>query len=109
MNIFFSPLRTDDTVDFVKSGDVIYINGEPFDLSKIEEGDVLPKAAINSSWFAGDASRENGHLIVTLILPNPWNYSREQAFPEPIYSAQDGKIDLPKPLPETNQQEMAGE
>lgn len=100
MNIFFSPLRTDDVVDFAKAGDAIYINGEPFDLSPIEDGDTLPKDAINSNWFAGDVTRKDGQLIVTLTLPNPWNYSHEQAYPVPLFNVPDGTIELPKPLPD---------
>lgn len=106
MNIFFSPLRTDEVVSYAKEGDTIYINNEPFDLSPIENGDILPNSAIKSTWFAGDVTRKDGQLIVLLTLPNPWNYSQEQAFPEPLFDVPDGTVELPKPLPDP---EPAGE
>ena len=102
MRINFVPQRRDDQVVYVKRGDELLIDGEVFDFSPIQDGDLLPQDAIRSQWIAGDASRINGVLLVTLILPNPWNYSPEQAFPAPIVINTDGLIELPNPLPETD-------
>jgi len=82
----------------VKAGDVLTINGENFDLSRVGEGDTLPASAISSHWFAGDVERVNGELILTLLLPNPWNYSPEQAFPVPLDNVPDGPVIFPAPL-----------
>ena len=78
---------------------MLVVNGESFDFSPVGEGDTLPMSAINSMWFAGDVSRADGELSVTLMLPNPWNYSQEQAFPVPLQNVKDGAVALPKPLP----------
>ncbi|WP_046382723.1 hypothetical protein [Pseudomonas veronii] len=108
MKITFSPQRRDDSVTYQKDGDTIIVNGEAFDFSKVEDGDVLPRDAIQSQWFSGDVTRSAGNLEISLILPNPWNYSQEQAFPEPITITQNGMIELPKPLP-VDQKEQVSE
>lgn len=99
MHIYLSPQRRDDTFSVSKSGDVLVVNGVYFDFSSVGEGDTLPLAAIKSMWFSGDAERTNGELSVTLLFPNPWNYSQEQAFPQPLLNVPDGAVELPKPLP----------
>ena len=106
MIICLSPQRRDDTLTVSKSGDVLVVNGETFDFSKVGEGDTLPLAAIKSMWFSGDVSRTDGELSLTLLFPNPWNYSPEQAFPVPLKEVPDGAIALPKPLP--NNSEIRG-
>lgn len=108
MQIILSPQRRDDTVIYQIAGDVIIVNGEPFDFSKVEEGDVLPKEAIKSEWFASDVTRINGELEFSLVLPNPWNYSQAQAFPAPLFITKNGLLNLPKPLPPL-QQELVNE
>ena len=101
MIIKFSPQRRDDTVVYEVYGNTVVINGEPFDFSPIENGDILPQKAISSQWAAGDVTRVDGQLELTLLLPNPWNYSQEQAFPVPIHMTVDGVVSLPQPLPES--------
>lgn len=103
MRINFVPQRRDDQVVYVKRGDVLLIDGEVFDFSPIQDGDLLPQDAIRSQWVAGDVSRINGVLLVTLKLPNPWNYSPEQAFPESLFMASNGTVPLPLPLPDPPQ------
>ena len=106
MQIILSPQRRDDTVIYQTAGEVIVVNGEPFDFSNIEEGDVLPKEAIKSEWFSGDVTRKNGELQLSLILANPWNYSPAQAFPAPLFITKNGLLDLPKPLPQPRQESV---
>ena len=98
MKIFLSPQRRDDTLSVVRRGDLLVVNDEPFDLSAVEEGDILPRSAIESEWFAGDVTRVNGELELTLILPNPANFSPAQAFPVPITVTKNGPVVLPGPL-----------
>ncbi len=99
MLIKLSPLRRDDTLEVIKTGDVLTVNGEDFDFSPIGEGDTLPALAISSTWFLDKVCRIEGELVLTLFLPLPWNYSQEQAFPVPLQSVPDGSVVLPKPLP----------
>lgn len=105
MKIILSPQRRDDTLDVIKNGDILTVNGEDFDLSPIGEGDTLPWGAVNSLWFAGDIDRINGELVLTLLFPNPWNYSQEQAFPVPLENVPDGPVQFPLPLSDEQMEE----
>lgn len=98
MRIKLSPQRRDDYLSVIKSGNVLTVNGEVFDFTQMGEGDTLPHTAIFSEWFCGDVDMENGELIVTLLLPNPWNYSPEQAFPVDLLHVPDGPVVFPQPL-----------
>ncbi|MFU2330337.1 hypothetical protein [Pseudomonas sp. NFX98] len=100
MRIVLAPQRRDDLLEVVKSGDSLNINGETYDFSPMGEGDSLPLSAINSGWFAGPVERVDGQLTVTLFLPNPFNFSPEQAFPVPLVNVPDGPVVFPGPLPE---------
>jgi hypothetical protein len=98
MLIKLSPQRRDDTLEVIRSGSTLIVNGEPFDFSSMGEGDTLPRAAINSEWFAGDVEKLNGRLILTLLFPLPWNYSSAQAFPAPLNDVPNGTVIFPAPL-----------
>lgn len=94
MIINLSPQRRDDTLQVEKLGDILTINGEVFDFSQLEEGDILPQEAINSYLFSSDVTRLDGELIVTLLFPIPANATEEQAFPCPLRNVRDGIVDL---------------
>lgn len=98
MIINLSPQRRDDTLEVVKKGNKLSLNGEEFDFSPMSEGDTLPLSAIKSQWFAADVEMIGGELVVALLLPNPVNYSPEQAFPVPLQNVADGLVALPQPL-----------
>lgn len=100
MRIILSPQRRDDTLEVIKAGHVLTVNGQVFDFSPMGDGDTLPNSAISSEWFAGDVDKVAGELIVTLLFPNPWNYSPEQAFPVPLENVPDGPVVFPGALPE---------
>ena len=97
MKIILSPQRRDDTLIAVKSGDVLTLNSVRFDLSPIGEGDTLPFDAIHSQWLPGNIERLNGELALTLLFPNPSNYSQAQAFPSPLLNVPDGVVVFPEP------------
>ena len=100
MQIILSPVRTDEPEPkFVRQGDVIFINGQPFDFRHVEEGDILPASAITSDDFHGNVTRVEGEIQLILRFPYPANFSEEQAFPTPIQVDFDGPIGLPQPLP----------
>lgn len=98
MIINLSPQLRDDTLSIIKSGNVLTINGEAFDFSPIQEGDTLPATAIDSPWFLDKVERKEGELELTLLFPNPPNFSPEQAFPVPLVGVPDGPVKLPQPL-----------
>ncbi|MFU2327725.1 hypothetical protein [Pseudomonas sp. NFX98] len=100
MRIVLEPQRRDDHLEVVKAGDTLSVNGEIFDFSPVVEGDTLPATAIHSGWFTGQVDRINGELVLTMILPNPWNFSPEQAFPIPLESVPDGPVVFPAAMAE---------
>lgn len=95
MHITLSPIRMDETLTASRAGDVLTLNGEAFDFGPLPEGATLPAAAIASEWIAGDVSRIDGVVRLTLRLPHGPNPSRAAAFPEPIRVTEDGPIPLP--------------
>lgn len=99
MIINLSPQRRDDNLVAYKSGDKLNLNYEEFDFSKLGEGDTLPSNAIGTNWFFGNVERRSGELELTLLLPNPVNYSPGQAFPVPLVNVPDGQVVFPRPLP----------
>ena len=99
MKIYLAPQRRDDSLEVVKSGNVLVLNGESFDFTRMADGDTLPASAISSPFFVGNVEKIGGELELTLILPLPANYSQAQAFPDPLLNVGDGPIVLPAPLP----------
>ncbi|MCV4343221.1 hypothetical protein [Pseudomonas capsici] len=98
MKIFLVPQRRDDSLEVVKSGNVLVLNGESFDFTRMVDGDTLPASAISSPFFVGNVDNIGGELELTLILPLPANYSQAQAFPEPLLNVGDGPVVFPAPL-----------
>ncbi|AHF68674.1 hypothetical protein [Pseudomonas cichorii] len=99
MKIFLAPQRRDDSLEVVKNGSVLILNGEPFDFARMVDGDTLPASAISSPFFVGNVDNIGGELELTLLLPLPANYSHSQAFPEPLINVGDGPVAFPAPLP----------
>lgn len=99
MIINLMPQGREDLLEVTKHGEVLTVNGVDFDLSPIGEGDTLPVTAIDSHWFLDKVERNRGVLELTLLLPIPWNYSQEQAFPVPLVDVPDGRVIFPAPLP----------
>lgn len=95
MIIKLSPQRRDDVLAVSVAGDVVTVNGEAFDFGPLAEGATLPPGSIDSEWFAGTVSRENGSLRLTLLLPHGCNPSQNVAFPQPIVTQGDGPVTLP--------------
>ncbi len=106
MQITFSPVRSDDTLDVHRTGDILNINGEVFDFSALPDGATLPVDAIASDWFAAPVERTGGILCVTLRLPHgpiPWPAppeARAVTHPAPITLSGDGPVALLTFLPE---------
>jgi hypothetical protein len=96
MNIVLSPQRRDDSLTLHKSGALITVNGETFDFSRLSDGDTLPQRAIDSEWFVGDVTCEQGKLMLHLLLPIPAHYSQAQAFPADLIDIPDGDVALPQ-------------
>lgn len=95
MIVKFSPVRRDETIAVSLAGDVLTINGQPFDFTQLQEGATLPAEAIDSEHFAGPVERIDGELHLTLLLPHGPNPSPAVAFPQPITVTADGPVELP--------------
>ena len=95
MILNYSPQRRDDTLIIVKQGDILTINGIPYDFSKLPEGATLPREAIGCEWIVSDVNRINGEIELTILLPHGANASHEARFPEPINMTNDGQVVLP--------------
>jgi len=100
MRISLVPLGTIDTLQVIKQDKVLTFNGESFDFSLMKNGDTLPWTALSSKWITGGVECDaDGELSLNVILPIPWNYSQEQAFPVPLLNVPNGVVVFPKPLP----------
>jgi hypothetical protein len=100
MIIKLSPQRREDTLEVIKNGKVLTINGEDFDFSPMQLGSTLPQEAISSEWFSGPVEVVDDQLVITLLLPLPINYSEAQAFPVDLVDVPDGPVAFPAPLSE---------
>ena len=95
MLINLSPVRSDAQITLAVSGDMLLINGVPFDFSPLPNGGVLPGAAIDSAWITEDVKRVNGEIQVTVMMPHAEDASEAARFPQPITAAA-GPVELPK-------------
>lgn len=100
MRINLSPMRPlpgqDETLTIIKTGDMLTVNGEAFDLSGIPEGGTLPAGVVPCEWISGAIERVNGELRLTLVLPHGPNPSEAVAFPAPLIDPPDGDLVLPR-------------
>ncbi|MBA1296918.1 hypothetical protein G7025_26620 [Pseudomonas lurida] len=96
MIIKLQPQRSDETLVVSKRSDVLTINGERFDFRELPEGAVLPSSAVECDFVVGDITRQNGELIVTLLLPCGADASDAANFPFDIVSPPDGNVSLPQ-------------
>ena len=95
MKLSFSPVRMDTPLTASVEGDVLTLNGAVLDFTPLPAGAVLPRAAIDSPWIAGDVTRDAaGVLTVPLILPHGANAPHETLFPAEMTVAE-GAVGLP--------------
>lgn len=95
MKINLFPQRRDDQYTLAVSGDALIINGETFDFTPVEEGDILEGEAINSKYIVDKVTRTEGQLQITLVLPHGCPAPESTRFPKPIVNPPDGPVTLP--------------
>lgn len=95
-HISFSPQRRDDTLEITKKGESLIINGTVYDFSPLEEGDVLPKQAVDCELINSDVVLQDSVYKLTLILPHGPDASERAKFPEDIQVSNDGDVEIPK-------------
>lgn len=96
MHLNFSPQRSDETLALEKNGDVLMINGQLFDFSRLAEGEVLPADAVASPWVVGDVLRVSGEIQLNLLLPYGPEASKAARFPQALNIQADGLVELPQ-------------
>lgn len=92
MKITLSPVRMDTPLIAEVDGDVLVLNGEKLDLSKVTVNS--PFEAPESKWIVGPVTRIKDELQVTVILPHGGHPPEETLFPTPIQITS-GKVPLP--------------
>ena len=95
MLINLTPMRRDDSLELVREGTTLIMNGERFDFSAVVEGDGLTQEAVRCDWLASDVEMVGGVLQMTLILPHGGDASAAALFPEPVRVSEDGPVTLP--------------
>jgi AcrR family transcriptional regulator len=103
MRLTLSPVRSDAVLYLHRAGDVLTINGEAFDLGDVDEGDVLPRAAIDCPWIIDDVTRTGGALQLRMALPHGAGAGSGALFPAAIDPVPSGAVTLPgrsDPVPE---------
>lgn len=96
MIIKLSPICWDRELSVSKAGDALTINGEAFDFSPLPDGNLLPQAAVNCEFIAGDVRREGGVLTVVLLMPHAVDAGEAARFPDDIVNPPDGVLELPQ-------------
>lgn len=110
MIIKLSPVFSTAAMDVQKEGDVLTINGEPYDFSGLPDGATITAwdaAKIPGEYFRGDVERIGGVLHLTLILPHGPSPSEAVAFPAPLIDPPDGPLDLPRAPDPVIEEEVA--
>lgn len=107
MKITLFPFLADQTIEASVKGDVITINGEAIDFSKLKAGFRLPNKAV-SNWFfveSGYVERINGALCFTLRLPV--SFGTEEQYKNPPTPIVLEVVSGPVPFPNTAAPEIA--
>lgn len=115
MRVSFSPMRTDDFLVVVKTGEAFRINGRLFDFSALPDGAHISAGAIRvdgvvSPWFSKNVSRRGGQLDITFVTPNGPQPEQHIAFPEAVTDPPDGRLTIPTdiPAPEDQTEDIPG-
>ena len=95
MLINLSPTRSDNSLEIIRTGDTLTINGVPYDFSQLPNGATLPREAIGCEFIISDVSRINGEIELTLLFPISADASHEARFPQPMTINNDGQVVLP--------------
>ena len=104
MKITLTPVNMAAHLTLERAGDVLTINGTPYDFTPLPEGATLPRDAVDCAWLASDVERVGGALHLTLTLPHGHNAPGQTRFPAPVIDPPDGPVVLP-PHTDATQQE----
>ena len=100
MKLILSPIRMDQRLSAEVAGDVLTLNGSALDFTTLPLGAILPRAAVDNPWIAGDIWRDaRGMLHVPLVLPHGADAAQDTLFPSDL-TLGDGPVPLPAFSPE---------
>ena len=77
------------------SGSTVTVQGEEYDLSLLEDGDILPPDAINNEFFPEPISRVGNTISLTLLMPIRRGAAESARFPAPVVMEADGVVPVP--------------
>lgn len=95
MIIKLSPVRSDAALVLLKNGDTLTVNGEDFNFSQLSEGATLPYGSVFCPAVIQTVDRENGELILSILMPHKAYASEASRFPSPLTNVPDGRVVLP--------------
>lgn len=94
MVIKLSPVRSDAELSVFKSGDILEVNSQTLDFSRLADGASLPAEAVGCEFVIAPVERISGDLVLTLMLPHAADAPQTARFPVDMYPA-DGQVHLP--------------
>ncbi|ASD02239.1 hypothetical protein [Pseudomonas aeruginosa] len=93
----YAPLPgSDERLVLARVGDVLTVNGQPFDFTPLPDAGELPAEAVGSEWFVGFVVRRAGRVELSLRFPLTDDASAAARFPEPLLIEADGPVELPR-------------
>jgi len=87
--------RSDETLEIIKAGDALTINGLFLDFGPLPDGATLPAQAIACEWINDPVERVDGRLVVTITMPVGPDAGRNSWYPVDIVNPPDGRVVLP--------------
>ncbi|MGU3577107.1 hypothetical protein ACLBWZ_16450 [Brucellaceae bacterium C25G] len=91
--ITLSPQYSNAILTVVKSGNVLTINGTPYDFTPLNDGDEIPSEAITNDLIIGGITKREGVVSITMVMPySNINAPEHIRFPVPIMLVEDGEV-----------------
>lgn len=91
--VSLSPQYSSNVLKLEKSGDILKINGTPYDFSILNDGDEIPADAIDNDVIVGGITKDNGFVNIRILMPyNELDAPEHIRFPQPVLLAEDGEL-----------------
>ena len=99
-HLTLSPVRTSRPIAYAVEGDVLIVDGVPFDLTPLPEGASLPRAALGEGgdppdWLLSPIERRGGALHLTILVGLGPDAGEAARHPVPVGMLRDGPVPLP--------------
>lgn len=91
--ISLSSQFSENVLRLEKSGNILKVNGTPYDFSNLNDGDEIPADAIDNDIIVGSITKDNGVVNLTIVRPyKNVNAPESVCFPEPLILTNDGEV-----------------